>query len=93
VKESSRLSDRFTVTPHIRLALRPTDVDMHSFTDAFCARSSAEAPGMHAHAAEDYSARPVTQGWEAFSLTLKLKAIGYRVHEGRTTKTNLLLVL
>ena len=25
VKESNRLSDSFTVTPHIRLALRPTD--------------------------------------------------------------------
>jgi hypothetical protein len=42
VKESSRLSDSFTVTPHIlgyRYALL---TDMHSFTDAFCARSSAK---------------------------------------------------
>jgi hypothetical protein len=41
VKESNRLSDSFTVTPHIRLALRPTD--RHAFNaDAFCARSSAK---------------------------------------------------
>ena len=42
VKESNRLSDSFTVTPHIRLALRPTDGHAFLYADAFCARSSAK---------------------------------------------------
>ena len=59
VKESNRLSDSFTVTPHIRLALRPTDG--HAFICRRVLRSQqCQAPGT----AEDYSARPVTQGWE-----------------------------
>ena len=59
VKESTRLFDSFTATPHIRLALRPTDG--HAFICRRVLRSQqCQVPGT----AEDYSARPVTNGWE-----------------------------
>ena len=58
-EESTRLFESFTATPHIRLALRPTDG--HAFICRRVLRSQqCQVPGT----AEDYSARPVTNGWE-----------------------------
>ena len=58
-EKSTRLFESFTATPHIRLALRPTDG--HAFICRRVLRSQqCQVPGT----AEDYSARPVTNGWE-----------------------------
>ena len=58
-EKSTRLFDSFTATPHIRLALRPTDG--HAFICRRVLRSQqCQVPGT----VEDYSARPVTNGCE-----------------------------
>ena len=58
-ERSIQLFESFTATPHIRLALRPTDG--HAFICRRVLRSQqCQVPGT----AEDYSARPVTNGWE-----------------------------